>query len=158
MPRKLDDVESQLPSDSDYVTPPTDRRKCGAERVSFSCEGSSSVPPPVKEIKFVERGLAQEQSALCAAHVTAIGYCPALRYLFSGEGFNSIPSPVEPIQAPQSLLISDDDNDEWEGIAEYATNHQQAMDAHDIVDDIYRHSKNCSQTTLVNRRTCIAGA
>jgi hypothetical protein len=27
-------------------------------------------------------------------------------------------------------------------IAEYATNHQQAMDEHDIVDDIYRHAEN----------------
>ncbi len=27
MPRQSDDVESQLPSDSDYVIPPTDRRK-----------------------------------------------------------------------------------------------------------------------------------
>jgi hypothetical protein len=27
-------------------------------------------------------------------------------------------------------------------MAKYATNHQQAMDAHDIVDDIYRHAKN----------------
>ena len=59
---------------------PTDRSKCGAERVSFSGEGSISVPSPVKEIKFEKRGRAQEQSTLCAAHVTAIGYRPALRY------------------------------------------------------------------------------
>ncbi len=45
MPRKSDDEESQLPSDLDYVTPPTDRRKCGAERVPFGGGGSSSVPP-----------------------------------------------------------------------------------------------------------------
>ncbi len=49
MPRQSDDVESQLPCDSDYVTPATDRRKCGAERVSFSGEGSSSVPSSVQE-------------------------------------------------------------------------------------------------------------
>ncbi len=30
----------------------------------------------------------------------------------------------------------------WEVIAEYDTNHQQAMDAHDIVDDTYRHAEN----------------
>ncbi len=29
-----------------------------------------------------------------------------------------------------------------EVIAEYATNHQQAMDEHDMVDDIYRHAEN----------------
>ncbi len=39
------------------------------------------------------------------------------------------------IQAQQLLLISYDDKDAWEDIAEYATNHQQAMDAHDIVDE-----------------------
>ncbi len=27
-------------------------------------------------------------------------------------------------------------------IAEYATNHQQGMNAHDIVDDMYRHTEN----------------
>ncbi len=32
--------------------------------------------------------------------------------------------------------------DEREVIAEYATNHQQAIDAHEIVDDIYRHAEN----------------
>ena len=99
MPRRSDDVKSQLPCDSDYVTPPTDRRKChcGAERVSFSGEGSSSVPSPVKEINFEKRGLGQEQSAVCAAHVSAIGYRPALRYPFSGEDSNSIPSSVKPV-------------------------------------------------------------
>jgi hypothetical protein len=142
MPRQSDGEESQLPSDSDYVTPPADRRKCGAERVAFCGDGSISVPSPVKEILFEEQGLAQEQCALCAAHVTAIGYRPALRYPFGGVSSNSIPSPVKKIQAPQSLLISDDDEDEWEVIAEYATNHQQAMDAHDIVDDFYRHAEN----------------
>ena len=76
-----------MPSDPDYITPPTDRRKCGAECVSFNVEGSSSLPSPVKEIKFEKRGQAQEQSTLCAAHVTAIGYRPAIRYLSS----NSIP-------------------------------------------------------------------
>jgi hypothetical protein len=39
MPRQSDDEESQLPSDSDYVTPPTDRRKCGAVRIAFSGKG-----------------------------------------------------------------------------------------------------------------------
>jgi hypothetical protein len=73
MPRQSDDEESQLPSDSDYVTPPTDRRKCGTERVAFCGEGSISVPSLVKEIIFEKQGRAQEQSALCAAHVTAIG-------------------------------------------------------------------------------------
>ncbi len=77
MPRQSDDEESQLPSDSDYVTPPTDRpgRKCGVERVAFCGEGSISIPSPVvpvKEIIFEKQGLALEQSALCAAHVTAI--------------------------------------------------------------------------------------
>jgi hypothetical protein len=42
---------------------------------------------------------------------------------------------------PQSKHIANDNVDEWEVIAEYATNHQQAMDAHDIVDDIYRHAE-----------------
>ncbi len=101
-----------MPSDPDYITQPTDRHKCGAERVPFSGEGSSSVPSPVKEIKFEKQGRAQEQSALCAAHVTAIGYRPALQYPFSGEGSNSIPSPVKPIQAQQSKHIADDDEDE----------------------------------------------
>jgi hypothetical protein len=77
MPRQSDEEESQMPSDSDYVTPPTDKRKCGAERVAFCGEGSISVPSPVKEIIFQKQGRAQEQSALCAAHVTAIGYRPS---------------------------------------------------------------------------------
>jgi hypothetical protein len=72
MPRQSDDEESQLPSDLVYVTQPTDRRKCGAMRIAFSGEGSISVPSPVKEIKFEKQGQAQEQSTLCAAHVTAI--------------------------------------------------------------------------------------
>ncbi len=72
-----DDEESHLPSDSDYVTLPTDRRKCGAVRVGFSGEDSISVPSPVKEIKLEKQGQAQEQSTLCAAHVTAIGYRPS---------------------------------------------------------------------------------
>jgi hypothetical protein len=139
MPRRSDEDDIQLPSDPDYITPPTYRRKCGAERVSFSGEGSISVPSPVKEIKFEKQGRAQEQSALCSAHVTGIGYSPALRYPTS----NAIPSPVKRIQAQQSQVISNDDEDyEWKVIAEYATNHQQAMDAHGIVDDIYRHSEN----------------
>jgi hypothetical protein len=139
MPCLSDEEDIQLPSDPDFITPPTDRRKCGAERVSFSGEGSISVPSPVKEIIFEKQGRAQEQSTLRAAHVTAIGYRPALRYPTS----YSIPSPVKRIQAPQSQLISDDDEDyEWKVIAEYATNHQQAMDAHEIVDDIYRHAEN----------------
>jgi hypothetical protein len=70
------------------------------------------------------------------------GYRPALRCPFSGEGSYSIPWPVKRIQAPQSKRIADDDEDEWEVIAEYTTNHQQAMDAHDIVYDIYRYAEN----------------
>ena len=107
MPRQCDDEKSPLPSDSDNCTPPTDRRKCGAERFSFSGEGSSSVPFPVKHIKFENQGRAQEQSALCASHLTGIAYRPALRYPTS----NYIPSPVKRIQAPQSQVISDDDDD-----------------------------------------------
>ncbi len=42
---------------------------------------------------------------------------------------------------PQSKHIANDDEDEWKLIAEYATNHQQAMDTHDTVDDICRHAK-----------------
>ena len=42
------------------------------------------------------------------------------------------------IQAQQSKHIADDDEDEWELIAEYATNHQRAIDAHEIEDVIYR--------------------
>jgi hypothetical protein len=63
MPCQSDDEEGQLPSDADYATPPTDRRKCGAERVPFSGEGSNTVPSPVKEIKFQKLGRTQEQSA-----------------------------------------------------------------------------------------------
>ncbi len=118
MPRRSDEDDILLPSDPDYITPPTDRRRCGAERVSFSGEGSISVPSPVKEIIFEKQGRAQEQSTLCSAHVTAIGYRPALRYPTS----NSIPSSVKRIQASQLQVISDDDEDyEWEKIAEYAT-------------------------------------
>jgi hypothetical protein len=62
MPRRSNDEESQLPCDSDYATPPTDRRKCGAERVPFRGEDSSSIHSPVKEIKFEKRGRAQEQT------------------------------------------------------------------------------------------------
>jgi hypothetical protein len=114
MPRQSDDEESPLPSDSDNVTPPTDRSKCGAERVPFSGEGSSSVPSSVKEIILEKLGRAQEQSTLCAAHLTAIGSCPAFRYPFSGEGSNAIPSPVNQIQAEQSKRIANDDHDENE--------------------------------------------
>ncbi len=74
-------------------------------------------------------------------HVTPILHRPALRYPFSGEGSNSIPSPVKRIQAPQSKHIADDDEDEWELIAEYATNHQQAMGVHNVVNDIYIHAE-----------------
>ncbi len=81
-----------MPSDPNYITPPTDRRKCGAERVSFSCEGSISLPSPVKQIKFEKQGRAREQSTLCASHVTAIGYSPALLYPFGGVGSYSIPT------------------------------------------------------------------
>jgi hypothetical protein len=86
MPRQSDDKESPFPSNSDHVTLPTDRRKCGAESVALSGEGSSSTPSPVKEIIFEKRGQYQEQSALCSAHVTAIGCRPAPRYPLSGEG------------------------------------------------------------------------
>jgi hypothetical protein len=114
-----------------------------AERVSFSDEGSISVPSPVKEIKFEKQGRAQEQSTLCAAHVMATGYRPALRYPFGGIFSNSILSPVKRIQALQSQVISDDDDDnEWKVIAEYASNHQQAMGVHEIVDGIYSHAEN----------------
>ena len=90
MPRRSDEDDIQLPSDPDYITPPTDRRKCGAERVSFSGEGSISVPSPVTEKKIEKQGRAQEQSTLCAAHVMAIRYRPDLRYPFGGVGSNSI--------------------------------------------------------------------
>ncbi len=93
------------------------------------------VPSPVKEIKFEKWGRAQdsEKSAQCTSHVTTIIHCPAFQYLFSGEGLDSI---------PQSKHIADDYEGEWELIAENATNHQQAMHAHEIVDDIYRHAEN----------------
>ncbi len=93
----------------------------------------------MKHIKFEKQGRPQVQSALCASHLTGIAYRLALRYPIS----NSIPSPVKRIQAQQSQVISDDDDDyEWKVIAEYATNHEQAMDAHEIVDDSYRHAEN----------------
>ncbi len=91
MPRRSDEEDMQLPSDPNYITLPTDRRKCGAERVSFSGEGSISVPSPVTEKKIEKQGRVQEQSTLCAAHVMAIRYRPALRYPFGGVGSNSIP-------------------------------------------------------------------
>ena len=91
MPCLSDEEDIQLPSAPNYITPPTDRRMCGAERVSFSGEGLISVPSPVQEIKFETQGRAQEQSTLCATHVMAIQYRPALRYPFGGVGFNSIP-------------------------------------------------------------------
>jgi hypothetical protein len=120
MPRRSGE-ENQLPSDSDYAMPPTDRRKGGAERVSFGGEGSSSIPSPVKEIKFEMRGLAQEQSSQCAtphcvSHVTPILYRPALQYPFSSEVSNSIISPEKQIHAPQSKHIADEDEDEWKVI------------------------------------------
>ncbi len=77
MPRRSDEEDIQLPRDPNCITPPTDRRKCGAERVSFSGEGSISIPSPVTD-KIEKQGLAQEQSTLCAAHVMAIRYGPAL--------------------------------------------------------------------------------
>jgi hypothetical protein len=92
MPCRSDEEDIQSPSDPNNITPPTDRRKCGAERISFSGEGSMSVPSPVKQTKFEKQGRAQEESTLCAAHVAAIGYRPALRYPFGGVGSNSIPS------------------------------------------------------------------
>jgi hypothetical protein len=45
-------------------------------------------------------------------------------------------------QTQQAKNIADDDEGEWELIAEYATNHQQAIDAHEIVEHIYRHAEN----------------
>ncbi len=91
MPRRSDEEDIQLPSNPNYITPPTDRRNCGAERVSFGGEGCVSVPSPVMEEKIEKQGQAQEQSTLCAAHVMAIRYGPALRYPFGGVGSNSIP-------------------------------------------------------------------
>jgi hypothetical protein len=91
MPRRSDEEDIQLPSDPNYITPPTDRHNCGAVRFSFSGEGSISVPSPVTEKQIEKQGRAQEQSTLCAAHVMAIRYRPALRYLFVGVGSDSIP-------------------------------------------------------------------
>ncbi len=69
----------------------------------------------------------------CTGH--RISFCSSI------SNFLVHPSPVKRIQALQSQLISDD---EWNVIAdsEYATNHEQAMDAHEIVDEIYRHAEN----------------
>jgi hypothetical protein len=72
MPYRSDEENIQLPRDLNYIAPPTDRRKCGAERVSFSGEGSISVPSPVTEKKIEKQGRAQEQSTLCAANGMAI--------------------------------------------------------------------------------------
>jgi hypothetical protein len=55
MPCLSDEEDVQLPSDLNYITQPTERRKCGAERVSFGGEGLISAPSPVKEIKFESR-------------------------------------------------------------------------------------------------------
>ncbi len=112
MPRRSDDKKRQLPSDSVDATPPTDRRKCGAECVSFSGEGLISAPSPVKEKKNSKR--AEEQSAKCVSHVTPILHRPALRYPFSGEGSNSTPLHVKQleIQAPQSKHVADVDKDD----------------------------------------------
>jgi hypothetical protein len=69
MPCLSNEEDIQLPSDPNYITQPTDRSKCGAERISFSGEGSISVPSPVKEIKSEKQGQAQGQRrgrALCA--------------------------------------------------------------------------------------------
>ncbi len=112
MPCRSEDEECQLPSDSDYATPPNDDwHKCWPESVPFSGEGSSSVPSLVQEIKFEKRGRAQEQTFQCVSHVTLILHCPALRNPFSGEGSNSIPSPVTQIQATQSKHIANGDKD-----------------------------------------------
>ncbi len=82
MPRQSDEEESQLPSDSDYVTPPTDRRKCWADRVPCSGEGSSAVPSLVQEINFERQGRAQEQSAQCVSHVTLTLQWTSIALLF----------------------------------------------------------------------------
>jgi hypothetical protein len=102
----------------------------------------SPVPSPVKEKKIETWGCSEELSAQCASEVSPILHRPALQYPFSGEISNSIPSPVKQIQAPSSKHIANDDEDEWKVIAKYVTYYQQAMDAHDIVDDIYRHTEN----------------
>jgi hypothetical protein len=63
-------MTGQLPSDPNYITPPT-KLKCGAERVSFSGEGSISVPSSVKEIKFEKQGWAQAELSVrspCNGH------------------------------------------------------------------------------------------
>jgi hypothetical protein len=95
MPRRSEDEELQLPNDPDYITLPTDRRKCRAERVPFCGEGSSSICSPVKEIKFGTLLLAQEEQEtfMCAAHRTPLRHCPTLRRLLA------MPSPVKKIQA-----------------------------------------------------------
>jgi hypothetical protein len=63
MPSRYDEDDMiQLPSDPDYITLPTDRRKCGAERVSFSGEGSISVHPPVMQIFEAGTGSGAERS------------------------------------------------------------------------------------------------
>jgi hypothetical protein len=59
-PRRSDEDDMQLPSDPNYITPTTDRRKCGAERVSFSGEDSISVPSSIKHMKFEKQKRAQE--------------------------------------------------------------------------------------------------
>ncbi len=48
---------------------------------------------------------------------------------------------MKQVEAQQSKHIAYDDEDEWEVIAEYATNHQQTMVAHEIVDESYRHAE-----------------
>ncbi len=110
MPCRSDEEDIQLPTDPNYITMPTDRRKCGAERVSFSGEGSISEPSPVTEIRFEKQGLAQEQSTLCAAHVTAIGYRPALRYPFGGVSCNCILA-CHANSGPAFQLISNEDEE-----------------------------------------------
>ncbi len=140
MPRQSDEEQASCPVirtilHCRVVPTASDRRKCGAERVPFSGEGSSSVPSPVKKIFFEQRGRTQEQSALCAAHATPILH-RGIALLFNISSVvkvpNSDPWPVlKSIQAPQSKHIADDDANEWKVIAEYATNHQHAMDAHE---------------------------
>ncbi len=98
-----------MPTDLDYATLQTDMHKCGAERIPFGGEGSSSIPSPVKKIKFETRVQVQEQSAQCASYVTPILHRPALRNPFSGEVLNSIPLPVKQIQVPQSKHVANDD-------------------------------------------------
>ncbi len=156
-----------MPSDPDYVTRQTDRRMCGSARVPLSGEGSSSVPSPVKEIKFEKKGRTQEQSSLCAAHVMAIGYRPALRYPFSGEGSNSIPSPVKRIQAhnnPSTLpMMMRMSGKSLLSTLPIVNKQRMSMRLLMTLTDTQkslcmRAARYCSQTTLVNRRTCISGA